>query len=122
MREQHLAGSIVPAIQIKRVLIEQELSVHQKAEVPREGTTIQLQNLETQPAARIELPNNGSQELTILRSSTTAFPPKQHATSNMMEKEIVEMLLDLCLCKKAAKRYHASLLQLIVAPAGMILP
>src|ERR1700683_83703 len=122
MREQHLAGSIVPAIQIKRVLIEEELSIHQKAEVPREGTAIQLQNLETQPAARIELPNNGSQELTKLRSGTTAFPPEQYATSNVVEKEIVEMLLNLCICQETAKRHYARLLQLIVAPARMILP
>ncbi|MFZ0277959.1 MAG: hypothetical protein WA254_13630 [Candidatus Sulfotelmatobacter sp.] len=122
MGEQHLAGRIVPAIQIKGVLIEQELSIYQKAEVPREGTTIQLQSLETQPAARIELLNNGSEELLKLRPGTTAFPSEQHAPSNVMEKKIVEMLLGLCLCQEAAKRNYASFLQLIVAPPRVPLP
>src|SRR5271170_3490775 len=110
MGQQHLAGSIIPAIQIKRVLIEEKLSVYQEAEVPRKRMTIQFQSLEAQTAVRTKLFNDGQQEVAELRPGASAFPSQQRTAANVMEQEIVEMLPGFRLGQKATKGYVAGLL------------
>src|SRR5580658_2285693 len=122
MGEQHFSRGIVPAIQIKCVLIQQELAIYQEAEVPRERTTIQLKNFKMQSAACVEFLNDYPQELLKLRSGAGAFPAQQCTSPNVMNKEIVKMLLCLGRCREPAKGYLPGLLQLIVAPPGVVFP
>jgi hypothetical protein len=118
---EHFAGSIVPCIDIERLLVEDQLAVYMKTDVPCQGAGVQLQDTKTQFAPEIELVDQSPQESLEFRGGCGTVFTGKGTPANLVFKKLTELNLSFGLRLQVTKDESASLNQLIETPPRVTL-